>query len=831
MKPKYPAQIILQIFEFIVLFCWFIKPSLAVEYQNCSVSQNCTIGEFLYDDNYVPIATATCTLTSRYPDGTVFLNAVAMNASSSGWYSYTSAIGATEGIYPSQICCTATPDYLCLDKTFKVVTPTSSGASAADIWGYSDRSLTSFGTLVADIWNNSTRSLTSFGDLISNIWSKDSRTLTNSDTVSSTTNTANIAETKQVVKETRLLLEQLINKPIVKTFIDENPTPVLSVKIEQTKTATATLYSGVQNLKSRSLLLEEKWPTLTEDEIKSELNTLSSIFTQDIGQKDSNLIATTNWLKTSWNSPIMLDISDQAQIAKTQIDNLLSDIDLYGKPNDTDSFTNTLSHIQQLDDLIGTSLATSTDITLYGFIKKTSDRVAYLDTQSGEAIKILMEIKKDNNIDHTSDIARLTNDIISGNQLLGIDLFFSKSVKNTDTLTNKVLSLLAIVDTNRLLLASNTGQAVKNIWLEEGSIIFRSVAINPSHYISQKVSVKFFLPTEIKKEQIINHDPELTISYDSVENSLFASGDITLAPDETRTFLVEVEDIWNFKQEEINSLKIQVNDLTSVLKNTSYFAQATSIKSDIIVTLDKIMLRQNQAVTPENRIQTYRESSLEMNGVEEKINSLKDLVAQSNAAGGFLGFVGGVQSVSLWGIVLIIIAGFVFLTLYLNALRAEGKLSKVSETVAPKSESSLDENKEKDYQAPTHRHRETGHRLGHKITRVASIVLLAVGIGSIGVSSLVKASQSHTVALISPAPDATVLGAKDNSYPYQTSLKLPNVGSIPIHSLPSITAPKISSLKETGKIYVFRLLDNWAQIGMSEKDTDNGWWINTMYLE
>ena len=40
------------------------------EYQTCAPSTTCTVGEFLYDDVYAPIATATCTLTARYPDGT-----------------------------------------------------------------------------------------------------------------------------------------------------------------------------------------------------------------------------------------------------------------------------------------------------------------------------------------------------------------------------------------------------------------------------------------------------------------------------------------------------------------------------------------------------------------------------------------------------------------------------------------------------------------------------------------------------------------------------------------------------------------------------------------
>jgi hypothetical protein len=50
--------------------------------------------------------------------------------------------------------------------------------TAADVWGYTTRTLTSFGTLVSDIWNHSTRTLTSFGTLVSDIWNYSTRTLT-----------------------------------------------------------------------------------------------------------------------------------------------------------------------------------------------------------------------------------------------------------------------------------------------------------------------------------------------------------------------------------------------------------------------------------------------------------------------------------------------------------------------------------------------------------------------------------------------------------------------------------------------------------------------------
>jgi hypothetical protein len=833
MKFKLAALTILNLLAFFVIFCWFAKPISAVEYQSCTVSSSCTIGEFLFDDSYTPDATASCTLVSRYPNGNAFLSPpVAMTASSSGWYSYTTTLGTTEGIYPSQICCTTySGEYLCLDKTFKVVPLSSSGgATAAEVWSYENRSLTSFGTLVADIWNYSTRSLSTFGSLITDIWSRDSRTLTSTDSASVVASLAEIKEIKKVVQENRIVLEQLINKPIVKTFIDENPIPNLTEKLEKTKTSASNLYSATQNLKSRGQLLSKKWTTLTEAEIKSELTTLSAIFKQDVNQKDSNIIATTDWLKTSWNSSILLNLSDQAQAAQSQLGNLLNDTLLYGKGNNADAFSPALSHIQKLDELVGTSLATSTDLNLYGFIKKTTETVAYFDKQSSEGLRLLTEIKKDVTKDQSAAIETYSNTVYALNQLPQVDTFLIKSTKS-NTPSNKVLGLMAIVDTNRLLLAANTGQIVKNIWLEEGSIIFRAVATNPSRSLTQKVAIKYYLPTEIKKEQIIRFDQELVIDFDPIENALFASGEITLAPNATRTLQVEVEDIWSFKQEELDSLKAQINELIAVLDKTSYYAQAVAIKSDIFVALDKIMLRQAQAVTPENRIRTYRESALDMNGIEQKIISLKELAVRSSSTGGFFGSIGGVQNISIWGIVLIIIAGFAFITVYVNALRADSRSKRERE----KNETVTGTLKEEDgvyHPTSKHRHRETPRRIGHRVARIASIVLLVSGVGSVGASISIKAAQDRPVALVSPSPDAVVLGTtSDNSFPIETHLKLPDSGKVPVRSAPAITASEIMSLMGVDKIYVFRLIDGWAQIGLSDKDSDQDWWVNQQYLD
>src|SRR3990167_6665959 len=87
--------------------------------QICNPSASCTIGEFLYDDNYAPITVgATCTITSRYPNGTLLLNAQSLTnaAESDGWYYHTFTAPTTTGLYRTTISCTVGSDTLKIDK-------------------------------------------------------------------------------------------------------------------------------------------------------------------------------------------------------------------------------------------------------------------------------------------------------------------------------------------------------------------------------------------------------------------------------------------------------------------------------------------------------------------------------------------------------------------------------------------------------------------------------------------------------------------------------------------------------------------------------------------
>ena len=97
--------------------------------QICAPSTSCTIGEFVYDDSYAPLNSAVCTITSRYPDGTLFLNSQSLTYASEddGWYSHSFTAPSTTGLYRTTIRCTVDGNQMAIDKSFEV--KTSDGGS------------------------------------------------------------------------------------------------------------------------------------------------------------------------------------------------------------------------------------------------------------------------------------------------------------------------------------------------------------------------------------------------------------------------------------------------------------------------------------------------------------------------------------------------------------------------------------------------------------------------------------------------------------------------------------------------------------------------------
>ena len=608
------------------------------EYRQCAPGEPCEIGEYLFDDSYTPNATASCSLSSRTPGGGVYLDEEVMDPHADGWYSLEiSTTGLDFGLYRSQMCCTFAPEYLCIDKSFEIATASStlsesqvteavwdatttshdtagsfgenlqnsSSLTAADVWSYPSRSLSSFGTLIADIWSYSSRSLSSFGSLVSSIWSNSDRKLTSASLSSGAIAaqndvTSQLIDVSKQVANNQYLLEQLVNAPIIETFIEESTEPPqdLQSKIRETKAISESLYQDTKNLKRQVTGLNSNWNSVTYQIALSEINTASRVLgtSTDTSDKPESIIPKIEWLKKGWRSPIITNLATQAASALANTSSISREIKSYGKTVISKQYLDIANeHLNKLGKVIGQVGDASTKETLFGYIQELQEINDSIIAYTSELDELLLKWNSYTPQAIDIKLARIKRNVLAINQIPDAESILDIRLNNPKPRENLALALKGVIQSNLLLLSQNADQVVKNTWLENGSIIFRSLVTNPSDTISQKVPIKYYLPREVKPDQIIKIDDWLSTSYDQEKEALLVSGEITLEPNQTKSFVIEVVDVWIIPEDEIASLRKQTQTLFEPLRNTSYFAQGSTIKADIEVNLDKTSLLQKNS--------------------------------------------------------------------------------------------------------------------------------------------------------------------------------------------------------------------------------------------
>lgn len=850
----------------LALLLIILTPSVvkATEYQQCQTSATCTIGEFLYDDSYSPLPSQTCTLNAKDPSGTAFITNQAMTSRSDGWYSYDATIGTIEGLYTATICCTPASGTVCLDKSFEVKAASGSSLTPAAIWNYSDRTLTSYGSLVSDIWNYSSRSLTSFGSLVSDIWGYSGRTMTSfgdlvgniwgaapagtvATGVTGSGAPATLAGIVAEQKTQRELLEKLVNAPIISLSLEDGSSiPDLESKLDDSKKQASLLYDAISTSKSRLMTLDSKWNRLTAEAATKEITAVATLI-----QDQSSLTA----LSKAWDTESVETLTQESAELKTTLASLLSSTTISKSALAPSSLTASLEHLSNMESVLGDSTSSSGDKTFYGYLAEVEERDASLQNENKKISAVLEDLNGQGSNSLSSQIDGIKKRLLTLNQYPGGESLVTPAKDSSDqkvNFKNILFSLQALSGLNRQILAMNVGDPVRSLWLEEGSIIFRAVITNPSSIISQSVPLKFYLPREVKTDDIIELDNSLSTTYDSSEEALFASGTYELGPKQTKVVFVEVEDIWQLSDAELETLRNQASTLLKPLEKTAYFSQGTTLKSDIDVTLDKVMLSTGKAVTPENKIRAYREAKLELAKVTANMNRLEDLVAQASGTGSIFGFVGGVQTVAVWGIIIVIIAGFVFLSIYFKKLNlAQSKNKDIAETVETETESHDTTTKLSKLEVESPASLVAGNKW-----QMPAIIAIVVVITSVSTVLLTRLTQSkdNMINQITPTPlaspsatptpspsekpvrndinvksEKSVLGeSSESSSKYL--LEVPEDSSVNIRNNPSSDADIVMAIKKSQDIYVFKVDGIWTQIGFTEADLTKGYWVSSKFI-
>jgi hypothetical protein len=150
------------------------------------------------------------------------------------------------------------------------------------------------------------------------------------------------------------------------------------------------------------------------------------------------------------------------------------------------------------------------------------------------------------------------------------------------------------------------------------------VVVNPSDTKTQSVPIKMYLPQEVTPDAVLELDG-LDLEFDSEKSMYYVyKDDVILKPSETRTFNVEIQDVWKVPQGRLDSLRDQARSVIERLEGSEFYDSAVLLGQAINKALDAIAVTQNDgAVSRRTHIGIFRNNQQIIDQVKEDVERLE----------------------------------------------------------------------------------------------------------------------------------------------------------------------------------------------------------------
>lgn len=170
---------------------------------------------------------------------------------------------------------------------------------------------------------------------------------------------------------------------------------------------------------------------------------------------------------------------------------------------------------------------------------------------------------------------------------------------------------------------------------EDGQVVKFYMQVANSSEEERKVPIKYYFPKEVKSDYIVSSG-DLKVAYDYHKGLHYVFEDnLLFLPNESKSFVIEVKDIWRIPQERIKTLKQHTEKLVDMLKGSEYQKPAMFLGTTIIQNLDKILeIQTKQDKHLEIHIANYRKNLERYDQVRSDIARLERLVIQAGGKPG-----------------------------------------------------------------------------------------------------------------------------------------------------------------------------------------------------
>ena len=162
---------------------------------------------------------------------------------------------------------------------------------------------------------------------------------------------------------------------------------------------------------------------------------------------------------------------------------------------------------------------------------------------------------------------------------------------------------------------------------QAASITMRFMAVNPADS-EQTVTVKVYLPIEVKPEDVISKE-DLEVTYDTQQGGYYVYGEYLLKPKEVLEKEVEIKDVWVIDPSQIALLRQDAKNVLEGFRKTSYFDRAGALYDGIEKKLKEVEAMQEAAsASPSYKISNYRNSLSLLNSAKADLLAAKTLLSE-----------------------------------------------------------------------------------------------------------------------------------------------------------------------------------------------------------
>ena len=157
------------------------------------------------------------------------------------------------------------------------------------------------------------------------------------------------------------------------------------------------------------------------------------------------------------------------------------------------------------------------------------------------------------------------------------------------------------------------------------SVVLKMLVTNPSETDSQSVPVKVYLPKEVSPKDILDLG-DLKLDYDPDTGMYYVHDTLELRPGQSVTKKVEMEDVWVFTEEQLETFVNESKEMARELEGGPYAAEAAALVVGIEEKVVGILMRQEEtAANPREHIQAYRQGITLISTIEQDVAALETL--------------------------------------------------------------------------------------------------------------------------------------------------------------------------------------------------------------